>query len=236
MENVIRQLINGLNAIQSTTPETVVDLLCDIHESGVSGSLPTVDLTKLLKDQFSTTGSKTQQARKFDPFPDFAAEFNVDEATADARSLPNHQELMSLLQDTLVSYQELLKKYNQDFDLVFANRQSGETETEDQTLTRLKAAQLALVKYPIAGQAIFAALIREGRQFAKTEQGQVIREQLENSPQLAKARTLFEGLNGGVLAEENGDLPSTYIDGFLDALDRDLEIVLGELGGVEVPS
>ncbi|MEM7468268.1 MAG: hypothetical protein AAF387_15465, partial [Pseudomonadota bacterium] len=137
------------------------------------------------------------------------------------------------LENILDSYQELLENYNKDFTAIQASRQDGALESEDVILKRLREAQLLLLKYPIAGQALYAALIREGRQYAMTEQGGALKSRLENSPALAKARTLFEGVTGGMLAEQNSELPSTYIDGFLGALDRDLEAVLSELGDVD---
>ncbi len=97
---------------------------------------------------------------------------------------------------------------------------------------RLKEAQAVLVKYPVASQAAFAALVREGRSYAKTEEGKRYKRRLSRSPLLAKARTLFEGLARGIVTEHGGALPSTYVDGLLRALDRELEDVLADMGGV----
>ncbi|MEO7327857.1 MAG: hypothetical protein ABI193_04725, partial [Minicystis sp.] len=77
-----------------------------------------------------------------------------------------------------------------------------------------------------------AALVREGRRFAKTEEGKRQKRKLARSPMLAKARTLFEGLARGLVTEHGGALPSTYVEALVRALDRELEDVLADLGGV----
>ena len=235
--SVIDEVLTSLEALKSNNPATVVDVLCKLHEAGAPSISSVVDLSNEL---IAKTGITREPASRTDedPFPDFGRQETVGEALHDVMPAASaglaepikRDSLLSALEQTVLSYQELLEKHNRDFDAI---HQQKKIENEDETLTRLRAAQLALLKYPIAGQAIYAALIREGRQYAKTEEGANMQRQLANSPVVAKARTLFEGLNGGMLSEHNSELPSTYIDGFLDALDKDLEVVLSELGGVE---
>lgn len=145
---------------------------------------------------------------------------------------PERDALVRGLHRALGEYHALLARYSRDFDEVFARRARGEAESDDVTLQRLRAAQALLLKYPVASQAAFAALAREGRRFAETEEGMIWKRRLADSPLVAKARTMFEGLSGGLVGEGQGPLPSSYVDAFLRALDRDLETLLAELGGI----
>jgi hypothetical protein len=133
----------------------------------------------------------------------------------------------------LGEYQELLAKYNRDFDEVFARRSRGAEEEADEVIERLQGAQKLLLKYPVAGQALFGALVREGRRFAKTSRGAEWMARLASSPTLRTARTLFEGISGGMVAEGGGPLPSVFVEAFVHALDRNLEDVLADVAGVK---
>lgn len=231
--SVIDEVLDSLGSLKSRNPASVVDMLCKLHDT------KGVDLASVLElaNGFSgqSSGNRFAKSNLDDsPFPDFSAEqtatASIPQGSNGKLGPMNRESFISALEETILSYQELLEKHNRDFDAVHAQKTP---ESEDETIARLRGAQLALLKYPIAGQAIYAALIREGRQYAKTPEGASMREKLGNSPAVAKARTLFEGMSGGMLAEHNSQLPSTYIDGFLDALDKDLEVVLSELGGVD---
>ncbi|MEZ4298146.1 MAG: hypothetical protein R3B70_24555 [Polyangiaceae bacterium] len=176
-----------------------------------------------------------------DDFPDFAAEPPDPPLPAPppwppaaASPLPAGEDrdaLVRALLQTLGDYQGLLTRYQRDFDETFARRARAEPESDDASLARLRAAQVLLVKYPLAAQAAFAALVREGQKFAETEEGRTWKQRLSGSPTVARARTLFEGLAGGVAGGEQGNLPSAYVDAFVRALDRDMESVLADLGG-----
>ena len=247
--SVIEEVITGLENLKLNNPSAVVDLLCQIHEKrgdGISSALNmATTLASRLQNQAQSSVAEYLSPKAVassnvvnDPFPDFSDDQDNKTPKGAAPTTPTSQStavkresLMVALEETMLSYQELLAKHNRDFDEIHARKKAGVAE-EDQTIARLQSAQLALLKYPIAGQAIYAALIREGRGFAKTDTGKALKTQLESSPAVAKARTLFEGLNGGMLAEQNSELPSSFLDGLIDALDRDLETVLGELGEV----
>lgn len=173
-----------------------------------------------------------------DAFPDFASE----PEHADPEDLPPEDParpvgatkpaaVMDALLAALEGYRGLLDRANRDFDEVFARRARGEADGDDETIARLREAQRLLVKYPIAGQAVFAALVREGRQYAKTREGQSWRRRLAPSPTFAQARTLFEGVARGLVTEGAAPLPSTWIDAVVHALERDLERVLEDVQG-----
>ena len=238
--SVIEEVINGLEALRSNPSSTVVDMLVKIHEQGLPGRVNSEHALRLISDSLlGKTASLTNSASppdplSNDPFPDFSAEQQPKvrkQLPVDAPA--NLDSVSELLASVLSSYQELLTNYNEDFKEIQARRTAGRTESDDEIIARLKDAQLLLLKYPIAGQALYAALIRQGREYAKTPQGAALKSQLAQSPVVGKARTLFEGITGGMLTEQNGELPSTYVDGFLEALDKDLEVVLSEVGGVD---
>jgi hypothetical protein len=73
--------------------------------------------------------------------------------------------------------------------------------------------QGAVMKHPLAAQALFSALIAEGRAFERTAEGQVLRERLKGSDLLHRARLALDlpGLSLLTRAPE-GALPSGYVD------------------------
>jgi hypothetical protein len=214
--------------------EAVFKALCRIHEGAPAEQGPGASFASLLREAANET------ANDEDDFPDFSEEARR-EAPARPGPAPETDEhegsatgrdaVMKALLRSLGTYQGLLERYNRDFDAVFEKRARAEPEDDDETIRRLRAAQTILVKYPVASQAAFAALVREGRQFAKTEDGKRWKRRLAASPMLAKARTLFEGLSQGIVAEHGKTLPTTYVEEFLHALDRELEEVLADVGG-----
>ena len=240
--SVIEEVIHGLESLRTNPSSTVVDMLVKIHEQGLQGPMSTDQTLRMLTNSVLKKSAREQnpnglsdEREDTDPFPSFLTEKKIPENVA-TKSLPvsaDRDSITQLLEQVLGSYQELLSNYNQDFNDIHARRVKGEQESNDEVLDRLREVQLVLLKYPIAGQALYASLIRQGREYAKTDKGQELKSELENSAVVAKARTLFEGVTGGMLAEQNSELPSTYIDGFLEALDRDLEQVLSEVGGVD---
>ena len=235
--SVIEEVFQRLETLRTNPSSTVVDMLVKIHDQGLQSLPNSKDALKMISNTLAHKPEHNEDQTKnssADPFPNF---LNEDSATDQHRAAivpetANRESISQLLEQVLTSYQELLSNYNRDFDAIQARRAKDVEETEDEIIARLRDMQLLLLKYPIAGQALFASLVRQGREYAKTEKGAVLQSQLAQSPVVAKARTLFEGVTGGMLAEQNGELPATYIDGFIEALDRDLETVLSELGGV----
>lgn len=219
---------------QSKGAEAVFEALCRVHERAANES-PQQVLGRLSRELADPPPADADD----DELPDFSEPLDFGDSSAPEPRLgglggegPDPQRvLMQGLARTLGSYRALLERYRQDFDEAFARRAAGAPEPEDETLQRLREAQAVLVKYPLAAQAAFAALVREGRRYATTEAGQAWKQRLASSEVLARARTLFEGLANGLVAEGAGPLPSAYVDGFLRALDRGLEDVLTELGG-----
>lgn len=226
-------------AARATDAEALFEALCRVQTGTRANDAPQTSLARLRQE----LGEGPVAAEDAEDFPDFSADPEIPEAlsgesaapAATAHDAAGKDALMAGLLRTLGAYQGLLSRYNRDFDEVFGRRARGEERDDDATLQRLRAAQTVLVKYPVAAQAAFAALVREGRHFASTDEGRRWKERLSGSPLLARARTLFEGLAGGVVSEGAEALPSAYVDAFLRALDRDLEKVLAELGGVGTP-
>lgn len=212
--------------------EAVFEALCKVQERARPDDGPASAIASFLREV-----GRDERREDRDEFPDFASEpERADEASGPGESgatTTDPQSVVRALVSTLDSYRALLDRYNRDFDEVFDRRARGEVERDDETIARLREVQRLLVKYPVAGQAAFAALVREGRQFAKTREGREWRRRLAPSPQLAQARTLFEGVARGIVSEGASSLPSTWIDALVQALDRDLERVLAEVEGAE---
>jgi hypothetical protein len=95
----------------------------------------------------------------------------------------------------------------------------------------LRAVQRALLKHPVAGQAVFTALVAEGRRFAGTADGGTWRERLVRSTLLQQARLVFDLATLGMLEERgDGELPSSYLDAlFMAAAGGDADAILNRL-------
>lgn len=95
----------------------------------------------------------------------------------------------------------------------------------------LQDLQRVLLKHPVAAQAAFTALVREGRRFATTAEGHLWRERLAHSAVLQQARLVLDVATLGML-EESGDseVPSAYLDAlFMLASGGDADSVLNKL-------
>lgn len=86
----------------------------------------------------------------------------------------------------------------------------------------LRLVQRAIVKHPVAAQAIYAALVREGRAYAETEAGAELRARLQRSETAARVRTAWEILTFGMLEHDAppGALPSVLVHALVDAVFR----------------
>lgn len=95
----------------------------------------------------------------------------------------------------------------------------------------LRQLQLALWHHPIAVQAAFSALVREGRRFAETEEGARLRDGLARSETLAKTRMVWEVLSLSAFSEKSeGALPSVFADALVKAIKSNaIEPVLSRL-------
>jgi hypothetical protein len=214
----------------------VFEALCRVERQTAGASRPASDPIDLLLREVGVA------APEEDGFPDFEQEraresdpaITPPPAPPPAAAGSDRRDLvMRTLVGALASYRGLLDRTHRALDDAFPRRDGG--RDDDAGVTLLREAQAVLVKYPIAAQAAFAALVREGRRFAATEEGRAWKSRLAGSPLVARARTLFEGLAGGLLDEHGGALPSAYVDALIRALDRDLERVLDDLGGGELP-
>lgn len=240
----LEDVLARLQSLEAEEPGAIVEALGRVEDGRRKGAAGAEPLHRLMKelgrdaDPAADTDTAPPGAED-DPFPGLGGAVAVSGTVPGTEPVPAggvpREVVTRALLDTLESYQSLLERHRRDFDEVFERRALGEDDPEDEAVRRLRAAQSALLKYPIAAQAAFAAMVREGRRYAETEEGEQWRRRLAGSAMLGKARTMFEGLSSGMLAEDGAALPSTYVDGFLQALDRNLEEVLGELGRAPKP-
>lgn len=214
----------------------VFEALCRVERQTAGADRPAGNPIDLLLREVGVA------APEEDEFPDFENERAPEPEPMVAPALAaegsdRRDLLVRTLVGALASYRGLLDRYHRALDDAFprgdASGRDGDGRGDDAAVTLLREAQAVLVKYPIAAQAAFAALVREGRRFAATEDGRAWKSRLAGSPLVARARTLFEGLAGGLLDEHGGALPSAYVDALIRALDRDVERVLDDLGGGE---
>jgi hypothetical protein len=73
--------------------------------------------------------------------------------------------------------------------------------------------QRAIVKHPFASQAVFSALVSEGRAYAQTPEGAELRKSIGRSELLLRIRSAWDIVTFGVLSDERaGTLPSVVIE------------------------
>lgn len=96
----------------------------------------------------------------------------------------------------------------------------------------MRRAQRALVTHPVATQSAFVALAREGRAFAKTDDGRAWTRVLEGAPAVQRLRTLWEAANFTLSADEqDATLPSAMIELFVrSAASGDVDDLAERLG------
>jgi len=96
-------------------------------------------------------------------------------------------------------------------------------ESRDESIDRaLQSLARALVLHPVAAQAAYSALVREGRAFAETDEGRRVRDRLARSELAARVRTAWEVSSFGMLREEAppGAIPSVLAEALVQAVFR----------------
>lgn len=106
--------------------------------------------------------------------------------------------------------------------------------SDEEVLSLLDEAQLALIKHPIAAQSAFAALVAEGRRFANTEEGKPWLDALSTSSFIRRARSVWETTSLNMLEEDGATVvPSTYLEALLRAAEApDMDQVLSRVKGM----
>jgi len=85
----------------------------------------------------------------------------------------------------------------------------------DSVAEGLRALRRVLFEYPLAAQAGFESLVREGRRFAETPEGKVWRERLAGSDAIAKGRVVWEVLTQSAFTEDaEGAMPGVILEAF----------------------
>lgn len=104
-------------------------------------------------------------------------------------------------------------------------------EPEDPLASTLRRLQQAILLHPVAAQAIFAAFIREGRAYARTEAGQTWLARLAGSELVVRARVLWDAMTvRGLEDDPDTVLPSAILEAFVKAAaDADMERFVEDL-------
>jgi len=116
-----------------------------------------------------------------------------------------------------------------------AHESGAGDDADAATLRFLRRFSAMIFKHPAATQAVYAALVAEGRRFAETEEGARLAESLARSDLVAKARMVWEVLSMSAFRENGDGLPSVIVDDFARAAQRDgIETILSRLadGGI----
>ncbi len=89
----------------------------------------------------------------------------------------------------------------------------GDESLKDEPDSALTALFEALSRHPIAAQALFAALVAEGRAYARTAEGAELRRRLERSDLALRMRAVWDVLTAGSLVEDaDVVLPSAVVE------------------------
>ncbi len=106
-----------------------------------------------------------------------------------------------------------------------------EVHEEDGLFAALRQAQQLILRYPVSAQALFAAMVSEGRAFAETPDGAALRDRLAGSELIRRGRVVWEVGTLNVLEEKpTTALPSRLMDALAKAATvPDLEPMLTRL-------
>lgn len=108
-------------------------------------------------------------------------------------------------------------------------------DEESELLGVLREAQGALLRHPIAAQALFRAFVAEGRRYAETPEGAAWRERLAGSALIRRGRVVWEVGTLNVLEESpESAMPTKILDAIAKAAAaRELEPMLARLFGLK---
>lgn len=87
--------------------------------------------------------------------------------------------------------------------------------SDDHLLATLREARWQFLRHPVAAQALFSALVAEGRAYARTPEGRALRQRLAASDLVRDLRVAWDLTTAEILQE---DPPSMLPTAFLDAL------------------
>jgi hypothetical protein len=106
---------------------------------------------------------------------------------------------------------------------------------DDELVRLLHEAQYVLLKHPVAAQAAFAALVAEGRRYARSEAGRRWEARLRGSDLIRRGRVVWEVVTLKMLEESTPNvLPTTYLDAMVNATaSPELEPLLARLFDME---
>jgi hypothetical protein len=90
--------------------------------------------------------------------------------------------------------------------------QSGASSHEDPLAAILVHARRWVVQYPVLAQAVYAALVAEGRRYGRTTEGARWAQALNRSQTVRRSRPLFEAVTTNLSEDAQGTvLPSTLL-------------------------
>jgi len=96
------------------------------------------------------------------------------------------------------------------------------TDPDDDATAILRDLQYSVIRNPAAAQAIFSALVAEGREFAATEAGKRWKERFEKSDLLRRVRTFWGNSYFNLLDDDPGTvLPSSLLDALAKVIAAD---------------
>ena len=91
-------------------------------------------------------------------------------------------------------------------------------EAPDPVGDALSELQLAVLRHPVAAQAIFSALVAEGRSYAETEEGRAVAQTVAASDLAHRGRVVWDVITMSALTDGLNALPQRQLRADLDAV------------------
>lgn len=138
------------------------------------------------------------------------------------------------LHDLLATHARLLEELHHTRRLLVEATQPPPAADADPLTGMLRQIHGALMLHPIAAQALYSALVAEGRRFAETEEGAALLTGLRHSPTLTRMGPAWEVISAGLNEPDAGvTLPSAWVDALVGLSERwtPEALVRGDGGG-----
>ncbi len=94
-------------------------------------------------------------------------------------------------------------------------------DAPDPVGSALMELQLAILRHPVAAQAIFSSLVAEGRRYTESADGRALAAKVAKSDLAQRGRVVWDVLTMSALTDGDDVIPSVVLDAFMESIDND---------------